>query len=399
MSKRGRHWVPVVIALLVVFLTFAFASCGGSDEDQEDVPTATAAGGTPASAPPTATPVADGPSTSQVSLDEYIGTVCGGQSEVEAWEEGDSLRELSEGLEFVIEGMSALEPPAEVAGWHDAQISFARVFKETIDEYLENPGDRTENQFLVSTAFTLGSHFEPVEQAIASMDPDVRTRMAEAGCIDEETSEPIQSQIEREEIPVGGSVSGALGESEITYYQFQAEVGQKYLIAVSWEGITRVRLLIKDLPDPAVTSISQSNSSDSPLIRRWTAPEAGTFHIDLYALSGAGTFNVSIAIDASPDSPSGVSAAWEGSTMQLSWDPVNGAEYYVLYYNDRGFGCELDNEGRPRFCDELATNVVDTNYIHASPEPRDSRRGNYYWVVACNSEGCSNIDSDNPISP
>ena len=63
-----------------------------------------------------------------MTLDEYIGTVCGDQSEVGSWEEGDSLRELSEGLEFVIEEMGALEPPAEVAEWHDAQIAFEGAF-------------------------------------------------------------------------------------------------------------------------------------------------------------------------------------------------------------------------------------------------------------------------------
>ena len=412
--NMGRHWGPAVIALSMGLLALSFAACGGSQEAREDVPTAApagetsavssptvdAAGGTSSSAPPTATPVAERPSTSGVSLDEYITMVCGeAVTEVGSWEEGDSLRELSEGLGFVIEGMGALEPPEEVAEWHHAQISFAGAFREAIDDFLDDPGDRTEDQFLLSAAFGLASHFEPVELAIDAMDPDVRTRMAEAGCIDEQTSEPVPPQLERGEIPVGGSVSGTLGESEITYYQFQAEEGRKYLIAVSWEGITRVRLLIKDPPDPYVDSISQSNSSDSPLILRWTAPETGMFQIDLYALKGTGSFNISVSLDATPDSPSGVSAIWEGSTMKIGWDPVDGAEYYILYHDGRGVGCELDNEGRPRFCDELATDVVDTNYIHASPEPRDSLRGNYYWVVACNSDGCSEIDSDNPVGP
>ena len=422
MNNIARNLIPTKLALAVVLLTFAFAACGGDEEAPEDVPTATAAGETPAAistatdapvgisaaASPTATPGAERPSTLQASLDEYIETVCGGQSQVASWEEGDSLRELSGGLGFVIEGMGALEPPAEVAEWHDAQITFAGAFKEAIDGYLNDPGDLTEDQFLLRAAFGLVSEFEPVAQAIASMDPDVRIRMVAAGCIDEETlasqvgetSDPIPPQNQKEEIPVGGSVSGALAETEITYYQFQAEVGQKYLVTVSWEGITRVRLLIKDPPDPYVDSISQSNSSDSPLVRRWTAPETGTFHIDLYALEGTGTFNVSIAIDESPDSPSGVSATWVDSTVEISWDPVDGTDYYVLYHEDRGFGCELNDEGRPQFfCDELATDVVETNYVHASPEPRDSLRGNHYWVVACNSEGCSEIDTDDPVSP
>ena len=134
-------------------------------------------------------------SVSQVSLDEYIGAVCG-PTEVAAWEEGKSLRELSEGLEFVIEGIGALEPPAGVAEWHDAQIAFAEAFKEAIDEYLDDPGDRTEDQFLLRAAFSLLSHFEPVEQAIAGMNPDVRARMIEAGCI----------ASEEEDLPVGGAV-------------------------------------------------------------------------------------------------------------------------------------------------------------------------------------------------
>ena len=209
MKKIGKHRIPAVIALSVVLLTLSFAACGGSEEAREDVPTATAAGetsaatsptvdaagGTPGSAPPTATPVAGPPSTSSVSLDEYIRTVCG-PTEVAAWEEGKSLRELSEGLGFVIEGMGALEPPAEVAEWHDTQIAFAGVFKEAVDDYLEDPGDRTEDQFLFGTAFSLLRHFEPVEQAIAGMDPDVRVKMTEAGCID----------AEEEDLPVGGAV-------------------------------------------------------------------------------------------------------------------------------------------------------------------------------------------------
>ena len=53
-------------------------------------------------------------------------TVCGQTvTEVISWEGGDSLRDLSAGLGFISEQMSALEPPTEVAEWHDAQIAFA----------------------------------------------------------------------------------------------------------------------------------------------------------------------------------------------------------------------------------------------------------------------------------
>ena len=50
--------------------------------------------------------------------------------------------------------------------------------------------------------------------------------------------------------------------------------------------------------------------------------------------------------------------------------------------------------GSGSFCDELATNVAATSYTHADPDPDR----NYYWVVACNSSGCSPVDSSNPAT-
>ena len=39
--------------------------------------------------------------------------------------------------------------------------------------------------------------------------------------------------------------------------------------------------------------------------------------------------------------------------------------------------------------------VTGTTYVHTSPDAGE----NYYWVVACNSGGCSEIDSENPATP
>ena len=397
--------------MLTVLLTFAFVACGGSEEARDDVPTTTAASEPTSATTPTAdtaeaassaaTPVAESPSSSGVSLDEYIMNVCGETvTEVNSWEGGDSLRDLSAGLGFINEQMSALEPPTEVAEWHHAQIAFAGIFKETVDDFLEDPGDQTEDEFILSMFFTVGPHFQSVEEAIAAMDFDVRARMVKAGCIDEESTDSISAQpeIQREEIPVGGSASRTLSESEgIANLQFQAEMGQKYLIEVTWEGLARIRLLVKDPPDPVVSFIDQSNSSDSPLIRQWTAPESGTFHVEVWALEGAGSFNISISLDDRPDSPAGVSAAWEGSEVRVGWDLVDGADYYNVYHDDGGINvyCEVDSRGNASFCTELATNVTSSSYVDVDP----SKRENHYWVAACNSSGCSEIDSDNPATP
>ena len=418
MNNNARLRIPSILALTVVVLTFAFATCGGADEAREDAPVSTAAGetsaatspttdaagGTPASASPAATQVAEPPSTSSVTLDEYIRNVCGESvTEVGSWEEGDSLRELSEGLAFVIEGMGALEPPAEVAEWHDAQISFAGVFKETIDDFLEDPGDRSEDEFLSSMFFTMARHFEPMEQAIADMDGEVRTRMAEAGCIDDEpvAAPPVldstSTLAEREELFDGVSVAGALAEpDERGRFQFDAEAGETYFLEVTWQDLPSINLSIFKYPASNWTY----NSVISPVFGKWEPLESGMHDMTISSEGAGGTYELSVWKSAAPDSPANVRSAWEGEAIMLGWDPVEGAEYYNIYYSERaGFRCSIRADGRPRFCDELATDVVETNYIHTSPEPRDSRLGNYYWVVACNSEGCSEPDSDNPVSP
>ena len=97
-----------------------------------------------------------------------------------------------------------------------------------------------------------------------------------------------------------------------------------------------------------------------------------------------------------PESPTNVRYALDGSTMGVSWDAVDGANYYNVYYDDfDDSNCRLGRDGRAIFCEELATNVAETTYVHASPESAE----NYYWVAACNSSGCSEIDSESPASP
>ena len=95
-----------------------------------------------------------------------------------------------------------------------------------------------------------------------------------------------------------------------------------------------------------------------------------------------------------PSAPTNVRHDLEGSSIRIRWDTVDGADYYKVYHGDvlRDIGCTLNWDGRPVFCEELAGNVADTTYVHTDPDSRN----NYYWVVACNSGGCSDIDSENP---
>ncbi len=84
----------------------------------------------------------------------------------------------------------------------------------------------------------------------------------------------------------------------------------------------------------------------------------------------------------------------------MSWDASTGATHYRIYYDDFvASSCRLGISGRPSFCDLLSSNVTGTSYTHTSPDGDFVNPGdNYYWVTACNSSGCSPIDSSNPAS-
>ena len=94
--------------------------------------------------------------------------------------------------------------------------------------------------------------------------------------------------------------------------------------------------------------------------------------------------------------PANVRYAFEGSAIRITWDPVVAADYYNVYHDDFfGDACSLTRDGSPDFCEELATGLETTSYVHASPNSGE----NYYWVVACDSSGCSDVDSENPAAP
>ena len=96
--------------------------------------------------------------------------------------------------------------------------------------------------------------------------------------------------------------------------------------------------------------------------------------------------------DQLPGTPANQRYEYDGSSIVLSWDASTDATSYTVYYDDFfGSSCRV-RSGSPSFCEELASDLTETSYTHADPDRGD----NYYWVVACNSSGCSEVDSANP---
>ena len=375
-----------VTALTLAIALLAMLACGNDT---------TSSGVTPAADVPTATPVAKVEGASRMSVDDYLLAVCG-ETEVGAWEEGTSLRELASGLETITEYMGVLAPPAELSDWHDAQLAFQRTYKQTIDNYLNDPQGRSEDEFLLSMFSTLAPHFQPIEQAIAGMPPDLRARMVAAGCIDDEPADaaPLEdtapTAVEREEIFAGVSVTGALDEpDERDRFRFDAEAGQTYLFEVAWQDLPSMELSIFMPP-----GFNWGYRSEiSPIVAKWTPEVSGTYDITISSEGAGGSYTLSVSLSGAPDTPANARYAWEGAGITVSWDPVEGADYYNVYYSDFfDSGCTVDVRGNLRWCDEIATNVTATTFGHMDPDVAE----NHYWVVACNSDGCSDTDPDTP---
>ena len=164
--------------------------------------------------------------------------------------------------------------------------------------------------------------------------------------------------------------------------------------------------------DSTITTSDTEVGTDS--VSGLDASESGDESISLDAPSAPGTYYygtcvdsvsdesdttnncstaVTVTVSAAPGKPANQRYSWQGTTTVVSWDPSAGADNYKVYHDDFfNNNCSLSFLGTPRFCEELAENVVGTTYTHTSPH--DDR--NYYWITACNSAGCSAIDSRNP---
>ena len=90
--------------------------------------------------------------------------------------------------------------------------------------------------------------------------------------------------------------------------------------------------------------------------------------------------------------PGNLNARLENGDTILTWDAVEGATHYNLYWNPNTFGrnCTVTSGGStgPRFrgCSALATEITEETYTH----DRGSSEFEY-WITACTSDGCGTI--------
>ena len=251
-----------------------------------------------------------------------------------------------------LEEAEALIPPMALTDLHDAVLLFFRNVSVSASEF-DADASYDYTALLVHGLV----YFAQIQEMAGGWDDDVRAALVASGCIG---SELIGEEESSGDDPQGDtSTATAAPESAPTQTPTPSDTPTPESAPTQTRTPT-------ETPTPVPTPTQTPTPSDTPIE---TAPAAPA--------------NVRYAL------------RHEGSAIRITWDPVGGADYYNVYHDDFfNDACSLDRNGNPRFCEELAASVGETSYVHASPDSFN----NYYWVVACNSGGCSEIDSDNPAS-
>ncbi len=383
---------------------------------------------------------------SAMSLDEYV-AACGAPTTVDFDEDFD-LEAFSTAVVAQIGVLESIDPPEEVAAWHDAMLAYLRALQDTLDDAPDGEGAELD-EFLFGAVFSLAfEHGPALEGALGAMAPEVQEQLRAAGCLDDEESADFEdgelSDFDAEgvaDVPApapardpepttpAGSVTSFdeyaatcaayAGEDipdDATNGEVAAEMARSIQVMASidpppeltdlHESVLAYAAAIKDIADTQPQDEAANLFAYVIVLPRLGEIEAALDALDPEVRARLATFGCLGDGDGSspefgvpqpvgPPSPSNATYAVEGSAIRLRWDPVDGADYYNVYHDYfSDSSCWLDADGSPHGCAQLADNVVDTNFLHTNPS-----RDNYYWVVACNRDGCSEIDSDNPAAP
>ena len=222
MSKPRSCCMLTLSAMAIVL--FLLLACG-----EQTMP----GGDTPSKSTPALTPVAQVQDSSRMSLDDYL-TVCSGPTPGQTGAELTSLAGFAAVLGEFTEQLEAVEPPEEVAGWHDAVLVYQRAVKEALDD-APGPGEgESEDMYILDVLFPVGLQHQPaISDAIEGMDRDLVARMLEVGCIDEDILSMSLTEEEMKDLGVGDG--GTVGGRVITEFA-SISAGSDHTCGVGADG-------------------------------------------------------------------------------------------------------------------------------------------------------------------
>ena len=462
-NLRIKHRALATTLVIATFLVIVATAACGSDSTEP---------GSTGSTPPT-----NGDSGAWEEYEAFCS-----EAAQEALDDNEDYTngEVSAFYERLVERLESIDPPAEIADWHDRNLAGWTAVKRLIDAESQ---DAIFDPFMLFLDNEILSLFEEVGAAWDDIPADARERLAAAGCSDDADSEPTDEGESDTSLPDATAPADSGQSSTVPAFLptceprsgveaalaalYNATDGPNWTNNTNWltdaplddwagvsantttwndrvvsECVTRLRLSSNQLSGemPAalgnLLSLERLDLSDNQLSGEIPAALGNLLNLqELYLNENQLSGEIPVVLGSLPNlqrldlrnnqlsgeipvelgkipnlsldgnqlsgrilRPNGTNPqyAWDGSAIRVSWDAVDGADYYNVYHDDFfDSACRLGSDGRPRFCEELATNVAQTTYVHTDP---DSAK-NYYWVVACNSDGCSEIDTENPAMP
>ena len=399
-TLRIKHRALATTLAIATFLVIVATAACGSDSTERDavdsVPTATTsetAAGTIESAPMTSE--AAGRSTTaqgtpRSTISDYL-AVCDELTPDPDAEE-ISFQELKTATREFTNEFKQVNPPEEFTELHELWLEYFDAFNEALEG--EPAEGQSEDDYYLPRMFKFATRFQfRVQGLMQSMDPHLGAELVKAGC--------MEAEYLTTELQVGETIEASIEQPEIvSYFSFQAIKGERYLVTVEKGSLTDLVIAVDRYRYATnFAELSHFVSEDEKESARWQAPETATYTFAV--VSGneqSGSFRVAVTLDLSPSIPANAQyawdirelqvpevpvptgTAWERRSILVTWDAVDGADYYNVY--------------RDTARKELATNLTENSYVDTSPGVV-----NNYWVTACNDAGCSEVDKKNPASP
>ena len=354
------------------------------------------------------------------SWEEYAAWCSQASLEEPPVDEDQTYGEASTSFAGVIESMKSVSPPAEVADWHNKYLDAIEAMKALVDA---EPRDKIFNPIDIFFDSEVISLFEEVGEEFNALPADARERLAATGCFGDDSSEltddgggagsdgggtgstvkvddeKCDGLLDSLNLTVSGG-AGAFSPEAARYECTEARTGtwksgsstvDRDVLVTLVDQPVRLELSGDDAPaDVKARLYPRLDGNDFARVSRtqegdeWDAELDHLESVDLGAVreashaftSGLGDYTLvvraswrgdveatvfyalHIRMDLEPVSNLRYAWDWDALSIQVTWDAVAGAEHYNVYLGASGCG------GRGRQCEELASGVVETNYVH-----------------------------------
>ncbi len=239
---------------------------------------------------PTAEPTATAtqtPATAALPLDEYL-FVCALTEELNL-DDDATYGTLSAAMGALVEGMSPLAPPSEVADWHNKSLEIAKGLKGLVDS---QPDDKVIGIEFFAIATELQGPQEALTLAENALPADIRQQMTDAGCIDPEPSSGSGTEPDDHgngidtatTVAVEETVQGSLDLYDWDAFAVQVKEGQNYearLSNYSFGAIGSKEGSLLTVFDSAGREVASLDEDSVRKVVEWTAGDAGSYYVVL----------------------------------------------------------------------------------------------------------------------